>query len=983
MTSEKGETRNLFDELLEIGKEFFKKLFGSRLFAMSVLFTLMFGGLLGKLFQMQILDGRSYQETYMQKTEKNVTTPGSRGNIYDRNGTKLAYNELAYSVTIQDLGDYSRPAARNQMLYRLVTILENRGETVEGKFEIAMDEGGNMFFTSGSDAARTRFLINFYGLSSSKDLDDPKGKYPSNITAREAFEKKKVSYELDRMKDEKGNPLMLPDKTALDMVNIIYTMKLTEYQKYETTTVATNISEETMVEINENAADLKGVAVEQSYVRRYADSIYFAPIIGYTGKVQEDQLEELNKEWRQSEEAKRLPEDAPDKYDLNDIVGRIGIEQTMELELQGGKGYSRMYVDNMGRPREIIEKTDARAGNDVYLTIDHDLQIAIYNLIEQQLAGLISYHLQYEDLDPDKKYDASKIPIPVKDAYYQLINNNVLSLLDMAAEDASDIEKQIYSKYETSREQILTAVRNELLSSHPIPLKDLPEDMASYMSYIYSYLSDSSVGIIQRDKIDPSSEAYQAWKEETISLREYIYSGIAENWVDTTKLEIGSKYSDADDIFVKLTDHVIESLRNDNKFTKRMFRYLINDEVITGKELCLALYSQEVLAYDAQAVAALQMGDSTYAYQFIKEKISNLELTPAQLALDPCTAGCVVTDVKTGEVRALVTYPSYDNNRMSGSVDAAYFNQLQNDLSRPLYNNATQALKAPGSTFKPITAVAALEEGAANLTETFNCTGIYEQISKPIKCWIYPGRHNAETLIEGIQNSCNYVFAELAHRLCMTPDGSYSPEQGLNTLKKYATLFGLDHTSGVEIVENDPQISSEDPERSAMGQGNHSYTNVQLSRYVSAMANRGTVFELSLLDKLTDSDGNLIEDYTPAVSSHVEAADTTWDAVQTGMRRVITDSSAKRIFSDLPVEVAGKTGTAQETQNRSNHAFFVSFAPYSHPEIAVTVNIPYGRAGTNAATLGKKVYEYYYGYTTLEQIENSGALGVSNVTIGD
>ena len=194
----------MFDELLEIGKEFFKKLFGSRLFAMSVLFTLMFGGLLGKLFQMQILDGRSYQETYMQKTEKNVTTPGSRGNIYDRNGTKLAYNELAYSVTIQDLGDYSRPAARNQMLYRLVTILENRGETVEGKFEIAMDEGGNMFFTSGSDAARTRFLINFYGLSSSKDLDDPKGKYPSNITAREAFEKKKGSYELDRMKDEKG-----------------------------------------------------------------------------------------------------------------------------------------------------------------------------------------------------------------------------------------------------------------------------------------------------------------------------------------------------------------------------------------------------------------------------------------------------------------------------------------------------------------------------------------------------------------------------------------------------------------------------------------------------------------------------------------------------------------------------------------------------------------------------------------------------------
>lgn len=973
----------MFDELLEIVKEFFKKLFSSRLFALSVIFTVMFAGLLGKLFQMQILDGSEYQETYMQRTEKSVTTPGSRGNIFDRNGNRLAYNELAYSVTIQDLGDYPRPSSRNQMLYRLVRILDRRGETVEGKFEIALDQNGGMFFTSSSDSARTRFFLNFYGLSSTTGLNDPKGRYPTNITAREAFERKKVDYELDKMKDEKGNPLVIPDNIALDMINIIYTMKLTEYQKYETTTVATNISNETMVEINENAADLKGVKVEQSYVRKYEDSIYFAPIIGYTGKVQEDQLSTLNEQWHQSDEAAGLPEDATDKYDLNDIVGRIGIEKSMELELQGEKGYSRMYVDNMGRPREIIEKTDAKAGDDVYLTIDRDLQIAIYKLIEQQLAGIISYHLQYDDLDPNKTYDPSKIPIPVKDAYYQLINNNVLSLMDMSQEGASDIEKQIYSKYEVSREQILAAIRNELLSSHALAMNDLPKDMATYMNYIYAYLSDGSVGIIQKDKIDQSSPEYQAWREGTISLRDYIYSGIAGNWVDTTRLDVTSKYSDADDIFTQLVDHVIESLRSDNKFTKRMFRYLINDEVITGRELCLALYAQGVLTYDAQAIAALQMGDSTYTYQFIKEKISDLELTPAQLALDPCTAGVVVTDVKTGEVRALVTYPSYDNNLMSGSVDAAYFSQLQDDMSRPLYNNATQAQKAPGSTFKPITAVAALEEGVIGLQDTIECTGIYDQISKPIKCWIWPGRHNSENIEEGIQNSCNYFFAELAHRLCMKPDGTYSPDQGLATLRKYAALFGLDHTSGVEISENEPQISSEDPERSAMGQGTHSYTNVQLSRYVAALANRGNVFELSLLDKLTDSDGNLIKDYTPAVSSRVDASDSTWDAVQTGMRRVITDSSAKSIFSDLPVEVAGKTGTAQEDKSRSNHAFFVSFAPYSHPEIAVTVNIPYGYAGTNAATLGKKVYEYYYEYTTLEQIESSGALGVSNVNIGD
>ena len=974
----------MFDELLEIIKDFFKKLFGSRLFALSVIFTLMFAGLVGKLFQMQILDGREYQETYMQRTEKSVTTPGTRGNIYDCNGNMLAYNDLAYSVIIQDTGDYPKTADRNQMLYRLVSILERRGETVEGKFEIALDQNGGLYYTSSSDAARTRFFLNFYGQSASSSLNDPKGRYPTNITAREAFEHKKTEYRLDEMRDDKGNPLMLPDNIALDMINIIFTMKLTEYQKYETTTVSSGISNETMMEISENAAVLKGVSVEQSYVRKYADSVYFAPIIGYTGKVQEDQLSDLNDQWRQSEEAAGLPADAPDKYDLNDIVGRTGIEKSLELELQGGKGYSRMYVDNMGRPREIIEKTDATAGGDVYLTIDHDLQIAIYKLIEQQLAGIISYHLQYDDLDPNKTYDSSKKPIPVKDAYYQLINNNVLSLTDMSLEGASDIEKQIYSKYETSQEQILTAIRNELLSSHAVTMNDLPKDMSTYMTYIYTFLADPAVGIVQRDKIDQSSPEYQAWRDGTISLRDYIYSGIASSWVDTTRLDvITSKYSDADDIFSQLVDYIIDSLRGDNKFTKRMFRYLINDDVITGRELCLALYSQGVLDYDAQAIAALQVGDSGYAYQFIKEKISNLDLTPAQLALDPCTAGVVVTDVRTGKVRALVTYPSYDNNLMSGSVDAVYFSQLQDDMSKPLYNNATQALKAPGSTFKPITAVAALEEGVIGLQDTIECTGIYDQVSNPIKCWIWPGRHNSETIEEGIQNSCNYFFAELAHRLCIKPDGTYSPEQGLDTLRRYATMFGLDHTSGVEIPENEPQISKDDPERSAMGQGTHSYTNVQLSRYVAAIANRGTVFELSLLDKLTDSDGNLIKDYAPDVSSHVEAADTTWNAVQNGMRRVITDSSAKKIFSDLPVEVAGKTGTAQEDKTRSNHAFFVSFAPYSHPEIALTVNIPYGYAGTNAATLGKEVYEYYYGYTTLDQILDSGALGVSNVNIGD
>ena len=178
-----------------------------------------------------------------------------------------------------------------------------------------------------------------------------------------------------------------------------------------------------------------------------------------------------------------------------------------------------------------------------------------------------------------------------------------------------------------------------------------------------------------------------------------------------------------------------------------------------------------MLAYDEAEVRALEAGDENTAYGFLIGKIRNIELTPAQLALDPCTASCVVTDVRNGEALALVTYPSYDNNRIS---DSEYFARLNADQSLPLRNNATQTLKAPGSTFKPITAIASLEEGVISLEEPITCTGIYEEVSNPIRCWKYPGFHGPLNVVGGLENSCNYFFSEAAHRLSLEVDGTYS-----------------------------------------------------------------------------------------------------------------------------------------------------------------------------------------------------------------
>lgn len=957
-------------DLLEILQEFLKKILGSRIFALAIAFTAMFAVLIVNLFQLQIVNGQEYLDKYVQLTEKTVKTPGTRGNIYDMSGNLLAYNELAYTVTIQDTGAYPRNASMNAMLLKLVRILGKHGYDVQGKLELALDENGNMVYTCSSEAARKRFLRDFYGRRSVDELTDSKGRYPVTTTAREVFDKLYYDrYELDKMKDEMGNPVIPSDWEALQMVNIRYTMSLVAYKKYETNTITSYVDEETMADILEHADQLQGVGIEETTIRKYEDAIYFAPIIGYTGKVQEDQLEELKK--------------ISDEYEANDIVGRTGIEASMESELQGHKGYKNLIVNNLGSVMQVVSETQPTTGNDIYLTIDRDLQIGIYHLIEQQLAGILTSALVNEDVEITDTTDSSKIKIPVKDAYYQLINNNVLSLSHMAQEDASDIEKEIYNTYTSSKAQIIERLRYELMSEHATVMKDLPKDMMAYMVYIYTYLSEPAVGIVKRENIDTNSEAYLAWKNDEISLRDYLYAGISDNWIDTTPLGIESKYSSADDIYMVLVDYVLEQLQNDTKFTKRIYRYLVNDEVITGRQLCLALYAQGVLPYDEQQVQLLTTNGNNYAYTFIKEKISSIELTPAQLALDPCTGGVVITDVNTGEVRALVTYPSYDNNKLSGSADAVYLNRLQEDLSLPLYNNATQAKKAPGSTFKPITAIAALEDGVIGLYDTIDCTGEYKEVAPPIKCWIHPGHHGPLNVVGGIQNSCNYFFSEVAHRLSTDENGVYSTDRGIAAIRKYATMFGLDRPSGIEISETPPELTTEDPERSAMGQGTNAYSNVQLSRYVAALANRGTVFELSLLEKITDAEGSLIKDYTPEVSGHIEIADSTWDAVQQGMRGVISEGSAKQIFKDLEVDIAGKTGTAQETKTRGNHAFFISYGPYTNPEICVTVNIPYGYSSSNAATVAKNIYRFYYGYTDLDYIRNTGALDVSNVKIGD
>ena len=922
-----------------------------------------------RLYHLQIINGESYQKNYLQKTEKTVAIPATRGNIFDANGKLLAYNRLSYNVTIKDSGEYRKALQRNQMYYRLIQILNAHGETVTGRLEIGLNENNEFYYTSVNEEARKRFLRDFYGLKRVSELTGDGGKYPSEISAEELLNKRFLSYKLNLLTDEEGKPVTFSNLEKLELVNIRYTIGLTAYRSYESTTVVTHVKDETRVDILENQAKLLGVNCEQTTERVYNDAVPFSSLIGYVGKMPDEQLKELR-------------EKNPD-YTLSDTIGRTGIEEYMEQDLHGKKGSRTMYVDNVGHVMEVESETEPVAGNDVYLSIDRDLQVGIYHQLEQHLAGIVAAKLVNEDNPNTETTDSTARLIPVKDAYYQLIGNNVLSLDHMKGDSASETERYIAERLSAYSESSLAAMREQLMNASPLNMAELPNDQRAFLYFMYTSLTSADSGVISKDKIDSNKDYYARWKADSISLREFLQDGIKDGWVNTTAIKGIKKYAGAEEVYEALVNSSLESLKTDPDFEKLLCQYMIRNNLVGGRELCLALYDQGVLEPDPAAQAELAAGGPAYAYSFFVRLVSELKITPAQLALDPCTAGCVVTDVTTGKVKALVSYPGYDNNRLTNTMDAKYYNRLVKDESLPLYNNATQARKAPGSTFKPIIAIAALEENVIGLNDTVNCTGIYDAITPPLRCWIYPGRHGVQNIVAGIRNSCNVFFADIGHRLATNPQGEYDPALGIARLNKYATMFGLDQKSGVEIIENDPMISDQSPERSAIGQGTNSFANVQLSRYVTALANRGTVFDLSVLDRVTDWQGEAIRSYDPNVIRTMEVKPENWDAVQQGMRGVVESGSASRIFKGFEVNIAGKTGTAQESKTRANHAFFISFGPYESPKLAVTVNIPYGYTSANAASVAKDVYRLCFGYTNVDEILNAGAQRVSDVNIED
>ena len=363
---------------------------------------------------------------------------------------------------------------------------------------------------------------------------------------------------------------------------------------------------------------------------------------------------------------------------------------------------------------------------------------------------------------------------------------------------------------------------------------------------------------------------------------------------------------------------------------------------------------------------------------------------------DTKAGACVVMDVKTGEVLAMASYPNYNPADFVGGISTENWNNYTNNQAKPLVDKAIQNSYSPGSTFKMITAIAGLESGAINLNTRINDTGVYRKYRdyQP-KCWYYSdygAGHGWLNVSQAIERSCNYFFYETADRM------------GIDTLVRYARYFGLGNKTGIELPsETSGVVSSKESKQklhpnestwgpgdtlqSAIGQLDNEFSPLQMAKYISMLANGGHQIDVSIVKTIRKSDGT--EASKQEINSFINQKlginqeqqedlnikQENLDAVLAGMESVTQDSSGTAYvrFKDFNISVGGKTGSA-EAPNNQVHAWFVGFAPFDNPEIAIVVMVENGGHGNYTAEVVRDIMQEYFGMNTQNVEEDMSAI---------
>lgn len=356
----------------------------------------------------------------------------------------------------------------------------------------------------------------------------------------------------------------------------------------------------------------------------------------------------------------------------------------------------------------------------------------------------------------------------------------------------------------------------------------------------------------------------------------------------------------------------------------------------------------------------------------------------------PADAGAaVVLNVKTGEVLAMASYPDYDPSAFVNGIDNNTWNYYINGDTKPLENKAISAMYSPGSTYKMVTALAGLETGKITTKEKIRDTGVYRKYNSSWKCW-YTRGHGYLDVSNAIERSCNYFFYEVGDRV------------GIDNLAKYSYYLGLGHKTGIELKGEIPGVlASNEIARqenrawnpgetisAAIGQSYNTFTPLQMAKYVGMIANRGRKLDITVVKSIIRPDGSEVprNEYESKVSEKLGlTADDTEEmnfneeniqAILEGMRGVTSESggTAYSTFKDFDIEVGGKTGSAQTGVEGKTNAWFVGFAPFDNPEIAIVVFVRNGGSGGYTAEVARDIIAQYFGMNTLQVYEDTQAI---------
>ncbi|MGE4215188.1 MAG: penicillin-binding transpeptidase domain-containing protein [Anaerotignaceae bacterium] len=913
----------------------------SRLFLMLMGVFVLFSMIVVRLFSMQIVNGEKYQQNLKASILQELSIPASRGIIYDRYGRPLATNQVAFSLKLDDSIKVSL-SNRNLILENLVLSYSSDDLTIIDTLPVTSIKPYSFTFSTEDEEIEWKTNI---GLTK-KQMD---------MTADEVMEYLSEKYQVSQ--------------------------SLTSLQQRKVISLGINSSDKNLMllsliqildENGETLVDDLPISTSEPYIFHFDDN------------------ESKETDWKKSVGMKDQQLGSSPEQCITYLEQLFEVPQNLSSQMKR-KIITIRYSLYLKRYRKYQPVTIALNISDktVASVEEHNdflsgVSIDTSSLRNYTNGKYFSHILGYIRKISDTEYEEYKD--------YGYTNSDIIgksgieSLYEL---DLNGVDGEMMVEVDASGRRINTIETKQPVSGNNVFLTlDQKLQTAAY-DYLEQSLTDVLISKLTATSL----------KNSPITLKEFFASMVQCNTINLNQIIKSNSGQQKEICNMLLAEYPSFSLSNDgDKETAQQFIInCINNNTISYKQLILVLVEQGMITADDEYLTKIQNG-TVSPLSVVISKLRDGEITPGDTNLDPCSGSVVVADVNTGETLALVTYPSYDNNRLVNNFDNDYYTFLLENPTTPLVNRPLRQEKAPGSTFKMITALAALETGTITPTTLIQDLGIFKNAGLPYaRCWLYTntgGNHGSINVSTALEVSCNYFFYETAYRMGNQSTGN--AEQSIKTLNKYMSAFGLDSYTGIEIGESEPKMASpeykeetvkwQNPDattsqtrwsdgdtiRAAIGQSVNNYVPSHMAKYISTLANGGTRYKMHIVDKVEQANGAIVEKVDPVIEEVTQFQDANLQAVYKGMLLVTqgTKGSLRGIFKDFPIDVAGKSGTAQENLTRSSHTWFAGFAPYDDPQIAVTVMIPFGEnSGAPAAVVAKNIIAEYMGLNY--QPENS------------